>query len=90
MGPARRSRVRFVSYPRITGPSAAPADGVKAVRRRMRHLAPWNVKPLPAMHSASGAAGEPMSATAHERSRRLAMRVLAVQLWHTTATGAWR
>jgi len=56
----------------------------------MRHLAPWNVKPLPAMHSASGAAGEPMSATAHERSRRLAMRVLAVQLWHTTATGAWR
>lgn len=45
----------------------ADADDLDVARRRMRHLAPWLVEPLPAMHAAMGHAGEPK--TSGEQSR---------------------
>lgn len=81
----RRSRTRFSVVPRNIKPTDSRVDEIKIARRRMRHLAPWNVKPLPVMHSVFGTPGEPLSAAARERSRRLALQVLAVQMWHVGA-----
>lgn len=85
---ARHPRTRLSAVPRNIEPTDSRVDEIKIARRRMRHLAPWNVKPLPVMHSVSGTPGEPLSAAARERSRRLALQILAVQMWHVRARSA--
>lgn len=85
---SRRSRARLRAVPPV--PSADPAlvDEFKIARRRMRHLAPWNVEALPPMHSNSDVRPVPLNAEARERLRQLALCVLAVQMWHATARSA--
>lgn len=84
----RRSHTRFGVVSRNLEPTDSCIDEIKIARRRMRHLAPWNVKPLPVMHSVFGTPGEPLSAAARERSRRVALQVLAVQMWHVRSKSA--
>ena len=84
----RRSRPRLRAVPRDLESLPSPADDIKIARQRMRHLAPWNVAPLPVMHSVAGAPTAPLSKEARERGRRLALQVLAVHMWHAGATSA--
>jgi len=85
---SRRYRARLRAVPTdLEGASAI--DDIKIARQRMRHLAPWNVEPLPVMHFAGAAtAAEPVSDEVRARGRRLALQVLAVQMWHTSARSA--
>ena len=84
----RRSRARLSAVPRDPETPISPADDIKIARQRMRHLAPWNVEPLPVIHSVAGAPTEPLSQEARERGRRLALQILAVQMWHAATTSA--
>jgi hypothetical protein len=87
-GRRARVRLRAVMTPVLPADPAVPADELKIARQRMRHLTPWNVKPLPPMHSNSATPPEPLSDEARERLRQLALRVLAVQMWHAIARSA--
>ena len=82
------SHARPRAVPRDVEPQAASADDIKVARRRMRHLAPWNVEPLPVMHSVAGTPLEPPSKEARERGHELALQVLAVHMWHASTTSA--
>lgn len=82
------SGARLRAVPRDVEPRTASADDIKVARQRMRHLAPWNVEPLPVMHSVAGTPPEPPSREARERGRELALQVLAVHMWHAAATSA--
>jgi len=84
----RRSRVRLRAVPQDIALPVPPVDDIKIARQRMRHLAPWNVEPLPLMHSVAGTPAPPLSKEARERGHKLALRVLAVQMWHASATSA--
>ena len=66
----------------------SPADDLRIARQRMRHLASWNVEPLPVMHSVDGTPTAPPSKEARERGRQLALQILAVQMWHASAMSA--
>lgn len=66
------------------------ADDLTIARRRMRHLAPWHIEALPTMHSAGGCPTNALSAEQRAISERLALQVLAVQMWLTTAQTAMR
>ena len=63
-------------------------DELTIAGRRMRHLAPWHVEPLPMMHSAVGCPPKALSTEQRAVSERLALQVLAVQMWLTTAQSA--
>jgi len=63
-------------------------DEITIARRRMRHLAPWRVEPLPIMHSAIGRPTKALSTEQLAVSERLALQVLAVQMWLTAAQSA--
>ena len=76
-----------VVLPGIGSPAAA-ADDLRIARQRMRHLASWNVEPLPVMHSVDGTPTAPPSKEARERGRQLALQILAVQMWHASAMSA--
>lgn len=68
----------------------APADDIVIARRRMRHLAPWDIKPLPVMHAVAGASEESLSPAQRERTKEIALRVLAVHMWQAAAKTALR
>jgi len=84
----RRSRVRLRAVPRDGALPVPVVDDIKIARQRMRHLAPWNVEPLPLMHSVAGTPTAPPSKEARERGRQLALQILAVHMWHASARGA--
>lgn len=84
----RRSRARLSAVPFEPKSTLLPADDIKVACQRMRHLALWNVEPLPMMHSVAGAPSEPLSKEARERGHRLALQVLAVHMWHAAARSA--
>lgn len=86
----RRSRVRLSAVPSQPESVVPYADDIKIARQRMRHLAPWHVEPVPAMHSAVGRPAEPLSESAREPGRRLALQVLAIHMWHAAARSALR
>jgi len=65
----------------------AEAD-LRIARQRMRHLVPWNVEPLPLMHSVVGTPNEPRTLAQRDRTEHLAIQVLAVQMWQAAATSA--
>lgn len=71
-------------------PPAAPADDIVVARRRMRHLAPWDIKPLPVMHSAAGSSDELPPPQQSERTRELGLHLLAVHMWQAAAKTALR
>lgn len=80
--------MRLVGVPHEFRSPALRADDIEIARHRMRHLAPWNVEPLPLMHSVDGTPLPPPNAEMRERRRRLALQILAVQMWHAKATSA--
>ncbi len=57
-------------------------DETETARRRMKHLAPWRVEPVPAVHVAARAplAPAPMSGEARARCKQIALNVLALQI----------
>jgi len=55
------------------------ADDIVVARRRMWHLAPWDIKPLPIMHSVAGSPGE-SPPPGGERGRELKFHLLAVHM----------
>jgi len=66
----------------------APVGELETARRRMRHLAPWHIAPVP-LRGARGAAQRPASRGAsEERCRHLALQVLAVQMAQARARSA--
>lgn len=70
--------------------TAMPVDDMETARKRMRHLAPWRVAPVPMRsHTAAAPPTKPCAANA-ERCRRLAFQVLAVQMAQTPAKSALR
>lgn len=83
----RRTRTRLRVVP-FKPNFAAVADDLKIARQRLRHLAPWNVEPLPMMHSVVGTPDAPLTPEQRERSEQLALRVLAVQMWQAAARSA--
>lgn len=68
--------------------ATAVADDLVVARRRMRHLAPWDIEPLPVMHSVAGASDEPPPQ--NERSKELGLHLLAVHMWQAAAKTALR
>ena len=76
----QRQRVEFCS-----------ANEFKVARRRMRHLAPWNVTPVPAMQFAVTRANTSRASITpqlRERCERLASKVLAVHMHEAVAKSA--
>ncbi len=71
-----------------TRSARAIADDLSVARRRMRHLAPWHVEPLPMMHSVIGKPAEQLSTERREHSEQVALQVLAIQMWLTNAQSA--
>lgn len=69
--------------------ATAVADDLVVARRRMRHLAPWDIEPLPVMHSVAGASDE-LPPRQPERSKELGLHLLAVHMWQAAAKTALR
>ena len=68
-------------------------DEFKAARQRMRHLTPWNVRPVPVMHFAVNnfsKPGAPITPEQRRRNERLALKVLAVHISEAVAKSALR
>ncbi|HEV2162224.1 MAG TPA: hypothetical protein VGR52_08345 [Stellaceae bacterium] len=70
--------------------AAAPADDIVVARRRMRHLAPWDIKPLPVMHSAMGSSDGLSPPQQNERTKERGLQLLAVHMWQAAAKTALR
>ena len=70
--------------------AAALADDLVVARRRMRHLAPLDIKPLPMMHSVAGPTDESLSPDHRERSKERGLYLLAVHMWQAAAQTALR
>lgn len=83
-------RVRPGARPASDKAAAAPADDLVVVRRRLRHLAPLDIKPLPMMHAVAGRSDEPPLPEHSERNREIALYVLAIQMWLAAAKTALR
>ena len=71
----------------ISRRAAMPADDMETARKRMRHLAPWRVAPVP-IQSITAAAPAKTHGANEERCRRLALQVLAVQMAQARAKSA--
>jgi hypothetical protein len=57
------------------------ADEMTVARRRMKHLAPWRIEPVPAVHvAARSRPWAPLTGESKERYRRVALNVLAMQM----------
>jgi hypothetical protein len=74
------------------GTATGIAEDLEIARRRMKHLAPWHVAPLPQTQVARTAAAATPPATSAEQARRkhLALQVLAVQMGHARPGSALR
>lgn len=57
-------------------------DETETARRRMKHLAPWRVEPVPAVHVAARdpLAPVPMSGETRARCKQIALNVLVLQI----------
>lgn len=70
---------------------ARSVDDLETARRRMKHLAPWHVAPMPQTQVARAApAAGPVSTAEQARRKHLALQVLALQMGHTRPTSALR
>jgi hypothetical protein len=61
-------------------------NDLKIARRRIRHLAPWNVRPVPMMHSVRH---KPTDQTSDQpdRTKQVALKVLALHMSQAAAKG---
>jgi hypothetical protein len=65
------------------------SDGLEDARQRMRHLARWNIEPVPMVAiGAQAALPDRLSEDARQRMARVSMQVLAIQMGHATAIGS--
>lgn len=69
---------------------AGPIDEIEIARRRMQHLRYRNVEPLPNMHFVIGKVDRHLTAAQRANYQQIALHVLAVQMWQTTAKSALR
>ena len=72
------------------GSAVAPADDLVVARRRMRHLMSLDIRPLPLMHSVAAASEESAPPEQRERTKELALYVLAVHMWQAQPKTALR
>jgi hypothetical protein len=73
------------------GTLAGIAEDLETARRRMKHLAPWHVAPLPQTQvGRTGTATQPVSSTEQARRKHLALQVLAVQMGNARPGSALR
>ncbi len=73
------------------GTLAGIAEDLETARRRMKHLAPWHVAPLPQTQVARSAPVPAAVGSADQaRRKHLALQVLAVQMGHTRPGTALR
>ena len=86
----RRSRLEARVVPFERTPTAGIAGELKIARQRMRHLAPWNVKPVPMMHSAGSKAADAPAVKPSERTRKIALKVLAIHMSQAAMKGGLR
>lgn len=82
------------SAPPTSAPALEPAprrDELEIARRRMKHLAPWHVAPMPMSQVAPRApASSPVSAAEKARRKHLALQVLALQMGNARPNSALR
>ena len=76
---ARQDRTERVVRSSHGKPVIVPADDLVVAQRRMRHLAPWDIKPLPMMHSVAGSPDESPPPEG-ERNNELKLHLLAVHM----------
>ena len=72
--PAPIESVRLGIRQSVVKTAAAPSDDLVVARRRMRHLAPWDIKPLPMMHAVAGLSDEPLLPEQRERNKKRPLR----------------
>ncbi|MDE2166541.1 MAG: hypothetical protein KGJ66_09420 [Alphaproteobacteria bacterium] len=75
-------------HPADGKPAAALADDLVVVRRRLRHLAPLDIRPLPMMHAVVGASADAPPPAQRERTQELALHLLAIHMWQAAARSA--
>ncbi len=88
--PFRRSRLRLRVVPDKPPTPAPLPDELKVARQRMRHLAPWNVRPVPTTHSAHGKPDAPAARDPSARSRQMALTLLAIHMAQAATKGRLR
>jgi hypothetical protein len=71
-------------------PTTKPVDDLVVARRRMRHLAPLDIRPLPVMHAAAGASEDSLPPAQGERTPELALHLLAIHMSQAAAKTALR
>ena len=84
------SRRVVAAVPCEPKPEADPHDEIEIARRRMHHLRYRNVEPLPNMHFVIGKVDRHLTAAQRANYQQIALHVLAVQMWQTTAKSALR
>jgi hypothetical protein len=68
---------------------SANRDDLEIARRRMKHLAPWHVEPMPMpLRPATAPGASPVSGAAKARHERVALQVLALQMGYARPTSA--
>ena len=88
--PVSVDRLRPVALPSNGKPAIPPADDLVVARHRMRNLAPWDIKPLPMMHSVAVSSDESLPPEQRERTRQLGLHLLAIHMWQAAAKTALR
>jgi hypothetical protein len=67
---------------------SARRDYLGIAGQRVRHLARWNVQPVPMIQAAPAGADNPTSAAEKERCKRLALKVLGLHMDYAQPTSA--
>lgn len=82
------SRPQLQVVPREPRSVMSAVNDLRSARKRMRHLLPWNVRPLPTMHTAGGTPADLLTLDERKRAKQVALRVLAVQMCQAAAHSA--
>jgi hypothetical protein len=89
--PARASSPAAHVIPlRPKAPTPVTDDDLTIARQRMRHLASWKAKPIPQMHRAASTPADPATHRQAETIKRLALKVLALQMGEASREGGLR
>jgi len=88
--PVSDDRISLGIHQSVTKDATAPADDLVVARRRMRHLAFLDIKPLPMMHSVAGALDESLPPEHRERPTERGLYLLAVHIWQAAPKTALR
>lgn len=75
-------------YDNVSSLAAVVVDELETARRRMRHLAPWHVAPVPLRGTRLTALPAKSRGASEERCRKLSLQILAVQMARARARSA--